>query len=72
MKILQDKNGNGFIQFTKQEIEMINKNKGIGLNAESIKRFAVHLMNLAATVAERSKFEQNIEEHVGNHIPTKD
>ena len=44
MKILQSDNGDGYIAFNDQELEYIKKNACIKFEANSLRKFATHLI----------------------------
>ena len=53
MKILQSDKGDGLIAFTKMEVETINKKGCIRFEANSLAKFATHLVKIASEILQK-------------------
>lgn len=71
MKIVQDEKGNGYVAFTEEEIELIKKEGCIKFEANSLRKFASHLIGICAEVINNlPKTKDNEEFHDGEEIET--
>ena len=72
MRIIQKKNGDGAIIFTKQEREIIFKKGLLKFEAITLKHFANTLVHIASKINERfDKKLQNILTDEGQHLDSK-
>ena len=72
MKIVQGKDGNGYIEFSDTEKKMIQENGHIKMEAKSMKLFADHLFNISLKIVDLANVKEVPMCHEGDHIPTKE
>ena len=59
MRILQDKKGNGYLVFSKQEIKLLNKKPYLTFKAEFLRKFANNLMHISMNIAKNQPKKLN-------------